>query len=112
MTVSNLDLLLDLAKSDINHPEKKLTVQRYICGEDFGGGFKQGETIYEVGVGLWGPDGSGNTPIAGWGRTFDEALADAVCRMEPWLKERIERARGDAERAAKEVSAWESLLPK
>jgi hypothetical protein len=98
----DLDLLLDMAKSDVNHPERHLYVERFVySGEGLGNLFTEGATIYQVSMHLWGSGGNGTTKIEGHSTTFDGALADAVSQLAPWAAGWLKNA---TERLANEQS--------
>jgi hypothetical protein len=71
-----LDMLLDLVRTDINHPQQRLSLERYTySGEGHeGSDFKEGERLYAARFFLDDSQGV----LCGTGRTLEDACRSAL----------------------------------
>lgn len=107
-----LDILLDSAASDINHPAKHLHLERYTySGQGLEGyNFKEGEVVYEVTVNVWSVSGSGRDKIIGFGRSLENALVDTRNTLRSWLSDRVKNAKVRVKSEQETLAYYETMV--
>jgi hypothetical protein len=111
-----LDMLLDLVRTDIDHPEQRASIRRYEYsgrGHEYSD-FKEGETLYAVEFSL----PRVQERLSGTGRSLDDAIGEAlricISRLREWADDADRSADNDRKHAQwlrERIAAIESMKP-